>query len=528
MPRVSPIIVGAFSVLASILAVASLFVFAPADLSTFQEDVALGVRNPFVSLVGVATLSGVLLLVSSVAVKSGSDAGAQKRQMRVAVTACTLLLVTLGVLWTGLNPCMPYADQLKVWELASLLSGMPLPDTDMQELADYMNHYPPQRRMALAFSLLFRLLHSNSLYVASVLNVASLAWICLALCGLTWRLTRKPRAVVICACSITLFAPIILYTSFFYTTLLSAAMVFTAFLGLVAYLQEQRSPYLIALVLLPLANLLYTGTIIATAATCFALTMYLLEQRREGRHSYLALASLALLPLLFLGLTTLSDRAVDTMFQPAIGDGVPALAYVSMGMTSDSPTAVCGAGGFDGSNYALLDEHGMDTAKTSQAARERIATAIKQYATGERSLLFFACKTGHQWLDPWFSSTCLTCYLSGNQDAPSFANQLSSSGVFGATQLVLSFFLSMVYTFAGAGALFKLRTKELAPSHLVLEAFFLLGFCFLMVWEQKARYGLPYFLALIPLAALGIDCLGSVLRKRIDSLRAAHPSRPTS
>ena len=264
-----------------------------------------------------------------------------------------MLLVVLGFLWVYANPYEPFADQLFVWEFASMLAGTPAPDADMQSLADYFECYPQQRRMALAFSLLFRLFHTNSLNVIWTLNVACLACLLVSLCALAWRLTQQPRVAVLCACATTLFAPLVLYASFCYTTLISTALCFVSFYGLVAYLQDQRLRYLAALALLPFANLLYTGAIIATVTTCLVLIIHLFEKRREGRFAYPILAALALLPFTFWALTAASGHAINSLYKPATSDGMPASAYLAMGLTSESPTAACGAGSYDGQNYAL-------------------------------------------------------------------------------------------------------------------------------------------------------------------------------
>ena len=521
MSHISTTISGTCAALLAILAVASLFVFAPVDLTTFYEAVVLRAGNPLATFAGAAALCCALFGVSRVIAGPDDDAQAQRRRAQAAVAVCAMLLVVLGVLWVCANPYEPFADQLNVWEFASMLAGIPVSVADMQELTDYLDCYPQQRRMALAFSLLFRLFHTNSLYVIWTLNVVCLACLLVSLCGLAWRLTQRPQVAVLCACATTLFAPLVLYTSFWYTTLISAALCFIAFYGLVAYLQEQRLFYLAAILLLPLSNLLYTGTIIATLAACVILIIHLFEQRRKERLAYPALASLVLLPLVFWGLTAISDHAIDSLYKPATSKGMPASAFLVMSLTSQPPTAACGAGSYDGQNYTLMYDNGFDADKTDQVARNEIARVVQQYATGERSLTFFAAKAGHQWLDPWFSSPCMTCYISGNQPNPTAINHLASAGVLDATHLLLTALLSAVYACAGVGALIQTTLKNHRASLLILEVFFILGFAFLMIWEQKPRYGLPYFLALIPLAALGIDYLGSCAKRYI-SVRAIH------
>lgn len=75
--------------------------------------------------------------------------------------------------------------------------------------------------------------------------------------------------------------------------------------------------------------------------------------------------------------------------------------------------------------------------------------------------------------------------------------------LFAPVQAMLRALLTFVYLFAGCGTLALRRKTGGAVWAQLLGIAFFGGFLFQLVWETKSRYCFPFFVFLLPLAAVG-------------------------
>mgnify|MGYP007130380126 CR=1 FL=1 len=103
-----------------------------------------------------------------------------------------------------------------------------------------------------------------------------------------------------------------------------------------------------------------------------------------------------------------SSYATQKFFYTKTGidasQGLPATAYIYMGITSDDESSVCGPGTYNSSSVNLYNDNNKNAKQTQAAAAEKIKEALVDYTTGRRSMDFFIKKIRNQWADPWFSS----------------------------------------------------------------------------------------------------------------------------
>ena len=83
------------------------------------------------------------------------------------------------------------------------------------------------------------------------------------------------------------------------------------------------------------------------------------------------------------------------------------------------------------------------------------------------------------------------------------ATALGGGVLFAPVQAVLRALLTFVYLFAGCGTLALRRKTGGAVWAQLLGIAFFGGFLFQLVWETKSRYCFPFFVFLLPLAAVG-------------------------
>ena len=181
--------------------------------------------------------------------------------------------------------------------------------------------------------------------------------------------------------------------------------------------------------------------------------------------------------------------------------GMPASATVLMGIHSGT---YYGPGGFDGSSWSLFWDNGADTNAANAAAVKGIREYIATYLHNPKEVKFFLQKTAWQWLDPWFEALTMngpSITVAGG--AGWLATALAGGVLFTPVQALLRALLTFVYLFAGVGTLELRRKTDGSVWAQLLGIAFFGGFLFQLVWEAKSRYCFPFFVFLLPLAALG-------------------------
>ena len=148
-------------------------------------------------------------------------------------------------------------------------------------------------------------------------------------------------------------------------------------------------------------------------------------------------------------------------------------------------------------------ENNLDAEATKEAYIEDLHSTISQYIRRERSPLFFVDKTVYQWLDPWFASLGIIAESAFNKSQNSSYIKTVSK-ILRPIENILIIQLTLVYFFALIGVIKRWKRREELS---IFEIYFFGGFLFQLVWEQRSRYCLPYFLICFLLATEGIKTL---------------------
>ncbi len=302
-------------------------------------------------------------------------------------------------------------------------------------------------------------------------------------------------------------------------------------------------------ILLAIARLVYSGAAIAIVAAVITLgvhTVVVVRNHNEQTCKMSCRKELAGLALVLL-VPILAGRLTSAVFTSRSGiedvGGIPATAYILMGITSDGDKTACGPGSYDATNVYIYEISGRDHSAANREALSRINYAARDYLRGRRDLNFFLEKVRNEWTDPWFSSAVMTVYLWSNEleISEEFRAFLTGPVVQG-IESFLSAFNVGTYLLASAAVaciLYGLGKRKRMPlgricrnqdqieheqlncngatvgrepewlyadvTRLLLPLYFLGGFVFYLFWEAKARYCFSYFVCLIPLAAYGAE-----------------------
>ncbi len=519
----------------------SIFSRGAVNFETFSEHITFVPQS--IPLLTAGIIAAVLFSCAVFHVLSGKDEHSQRRISNTAALLCSAAAFFGALVWARINPYPPAADQFTLWDASSLITA----GEDISLYSAYIQSYPYQKGMILFLVFLQRIFGQRALFLFHVLNAASYGLL-IPLCGgFARRLSGSRAAAIIADVLAMLFAPPLFYVPFIYGTLPSLALNFLGFHAVLESLGAAGAPdspegdssapsggmplparslawAAASAVCFSLSYLLYTASLIAitaSALTFAAAAVCLLSDRiKKGASAgRMAIAfAVALIAVVLLPALVQIPASSAFFFQTGIADsdGIPASAYLYMGISSDDGAA--GPGSHNGRDIGLFSENDMDTARTDTAARALIAETLSEYAAGERSLSFFTEKTRWQWTDPWFSSLVLTIHprsISVSWNRPfTFVVQ---SGLLSAIECFLAFLLPLVYIAALIGALslsrkpFSSREDDAGQKNrgsftpsVLLMLYFCGGFVFQLLWEAKARYCLPYFTALLPFAACGI------------------------
>ena len=443
-----------------------------------------------------------------------------KRRITVLIcVSCILFAVLVSVAWCMSNTYPAIADQKKIWDA---ILGFVKGSYDSIDQSYFEQNYH-QAGIVVLFAAILKVLKSQSIMVFRITNILAAGATVAGLEWLSCELFHRNVIVIMTGILSAVFFPICIYTSFIYGTSISLALIVISFAILVRFLRHGGKEKLVLLAaLLALAKLVYSGAAIAIVAVFIILGMHAVSAVREHgvkacRIEIMGLILLVLIPVL-------AGTLVNVAFEKQSGisntGGIPATAYVLMGITSEGENTACGPGSYDATNVYIYEISGRDHDAANKEALSRINYAVRDYVRGRRNWKFFVKKLRNEWTDPWFSSAVMTVYLWSDEleISDGFRAFLTCPFVQG-IQSFLRAFKTGIYCLAAVavgGILYEMKkfkklqcdgSREEDWAKLLLPLYFLGGFVFYLFWEAKARYCFPYFVCLIPLAAYGLSKL---------------------
>ena len=486
-----------FIVCVTFLAAISLFFIAEPEWGRFNEKATIVERSPFVTLGYVLIVS---IVFGGIYIASMHIGNSFIRKYFFPVT--TLLAhLAMGIGWICSNDYPTVADQKFVCDAAMALeNGLALDNPG------YFIRYPFNEGMLYAIRLSMKVTGMVDPFAWKCFNIVAVIAIDIVLMLFVRELAGEDYEAAINVVSVMLlpFVPIVLYSSFVYGTLVSMALAFWALWGTIRLIRTGKWFYgILPVLFLPIANRVYSGTLIATIAVVITLLVELFKADRAKRIKFLVVV-IATLFLYFV-----SDAMIQHVFflETGIkaeegGNDYSTAGHIYMGIAAED--CVAGPGSYSDIVEYIYETKGDESG--SYFKQQNIAV-IKEYLRGERDLSFFLKKTEYQWLDPWFGGITMTCYAGGNFEV----GEAFYNFIFGPVPKILyeywlRNFLPFVYVMALIGIILKFKKTEF-DARILLSLYFVGGFIFQLFWESKSRYCLPYFLALLPLAALGIASL---------------------
>ena len=195
----------------------------------------------------------------------------------------------------------------------------------------------------------------------------------------------------------------------------------------------------------------------------------------------------------------LAQPAMTKLYEARSGwplsEGMPKSLWVAMGLQGDGMSS-----GWwnEFPDQVYKDEAGYDAEKADELAKTAISVSLEGFRENPKAAaVFFVRKFVSQWNDPSYG-----CQVtSGSQETPALAFFMNGCQ-------------SLIFLGAAGFAILWFRRKKSIEQSLPM-LILLGGFLFHLAWEVKGRYGLFYFVLLLPAAAEGLAAICDKAEKRV-------------
>lgn len=422
--------------------------------------------------------------------------GGNTRQLiaGLSILAVLVWVAAAGFCWIGSADRVPNGDCAFVYGGASYFI-----EGDYKFLrppGGYFAMYPHQLPLTALMEILFRIVgRYHYLAYERICVLLAVGIVFLGYLILRERTTGMAPAVMYCLTAMCCL-PLIFYTSWVYGDLPGIFFVMLAAWTLLRYGRTGRWGWLAGLAASSAtAVLVRKNSVIHLVALCLVAAVWLLV--KKDRRLFAAAACTILVSFL-------AYQGIYRMYEARSGyehsEGIPVITWISMGL--DEEEGSCGW--YNNSGKEMYYDMEFDREQTKEAARKHISERLGQFKEDKSyARWFFREKILSQWNAPLYQSIYFNTNYREDRMPPedSFAARLTDAyfpkvlAVCNRLQLVI--YLGMLLYF-----LFAVKKDSDILRHLLAVAV-IGGFFFSILWEAKARYVLPYYVTMFPLAAVG-------------------------
>ncbi len=395
--------------------------------------------------------------------------------------------------WIQAADRKPVGDQAFIYGTASyFLEG------NYNHLAPgaYCDRNPHQLGLIALLELLFLAVGTYNYFAVQVICACMAAGIVYFGYRITWEITASmTAAAAYCVMMMGCF-PLVFYTGWVYGDVPSILFALMLAHCLIRYVKTGRAKWLAGMVgSSVMAMLVRKNSLILLVALCLVAGVLLM--RNWDKKLFLAVILSLLLPYI-------TYQGIYKMYELRSGyehsDGMPAMSYIAMGMQE-----IYGRYGW----YTIYcsevyDSQQNDTRLAAQVSWQDVKGRLREFKNDPSyALRFYREKVLAQWNAPLYQSMYFSNqFWEGDEPEPgSFLSQ-----IYGRFFFKILWFCDRLQFIVYGGLLcyylFAVRKGSSLSEHL-LAVTVIGGFLFSILWEAKARYILPYYVAAFPLAATG-------------------------
>lgn len=363
----------------------------------------------------------------------------------------------------------------------------------------YMQVYPNQLGLVAVLEVLYRITGGENWKAFMYLTALSNGAVVYLMYRITDKLFSGKRAGHLVLLLSMGCIQMMLYSTYLYGLALGLVLSLAAFFFVLCFLDAEGS--LGKQILYGLLAALCMGASVLVknnySIVLVALVLLLFYKALE-RWDWKPLAA----ALILLLATALMERGMTTFYETRsgieLGGGMPKTLWIAMGMQEGERAE----GWYNEFNYNTFLETGSDARKSDAIAKESIVKSLQHFgADPAYALRFYYKKTVSQWNEPTYEALWANQFHEGN------FSWIVQSIYEGKLYVVLHEYMNLYQSliFVAVLASLLLRRRSWRIEQLFLLIVILGGFFFHMIWEAKSQYIYPYFVMMIPLAAVGMS-----------------------
>ena len=248
------------------------------------------------------------------------------------------------------------------------------------------------------------------------------------------------------------------------------------------------------------------------------IALFLLLASAKNRSPIFLIPIILIIFVYFLA-NTLQEIALKLIVGDTSLSGTPLISWLAMGL-QDCDKA---PGWYNGFGWEVWEDNQGDSRAISAASAEVVRDRLSHFSSDTTyAFWFFTKKVLTQWCEPTFQSLWATFAIIADVSMDSLQENyvvnaaLLSAFQHGPVRTVYEIYCdasqSLVYIFATVGLYYQLKHRNF--SSFLLAIVFLGGFVYFLLFEAKAMYVLPYFVVLIPFAAIGANNVAEHIKLR--------------
>lgn len=378
---------------------------------------------------------------------------------------------------------------------------------------DYLMAYPHQMGMVALLELIYRILGEENYFAFQVINALGAGLIVFLGYHIVKLISERTEPAVWFLLLMLGCHPLYIYVSFVYGEVLSVAFSMLAVYELLLWIKQKKKRNLVLLaVSLTAACLIRSNCYIVVAAIGCVLIVKMISDKKIRY----GLALAGCLALFFVS-HALLIRVYEERLGFSLHEGMPSVLWVAMGLQEGGTREQQEAGWYGGLAWdVFVDETGKNQEISTQIAYKEIQNSINSFKeNADYAMDFFKRKISSQWNDPTYS--CLQETNRRVEERSAFMDRLYKGDLWQPFVRVMDVYQSLIY-FGALLFLLLLIRKRIPVEHLGLLIVVIGGFIFYIFWEAKSRYVFPYFIMMIPMAAMGWD----LLLQQISAFRQRH------
>lgn len=468
-------------------------------VTTVAHDKVTYAEDPIVTgdniVYNILVLIGVLLVIY-LGKKIGAKYKGKYTWLLVAISIA--IFFCIGFAWVILTNSEPVGDQRLVSQIAwDLWTG----NYSSLQKGEYLEYYPYQLGIVVFLKYVYGFMGRERYQVFQLFNVIMASCSLFACYRITKSLCLRKTDEVLTLVLMVLCFPFIGYTSYVYGEVFSITFSLFIVCFLQEYWKEKKNRWLVLMMFCTvLAVQFKQNMLIVLIALVITLVLYAL--REQNREKIKVLVWALLTALVVMGAQTTISTIYFTKAGEEVSAGCPMILNIAIGLRDEGISA----GWYTKYARGVYSNSGYDATEATKVGIEEIVNRIDVFVHDPSyAFVFFKEKVITQWSDPLFE------VLQGTYNFDREPGALIQSIYFGDGYDVLfvfaNYFQFIVYV--GFFAYLWCNRKKITSNNIFLVLIFCGGFACYLLWEAKGRYVLPYFVMMIPMAAMGLGELVS-------------------